>query len=215
MDEIFASSKIMAAFLFGTASVAFATIPFLIVLMAGLRSVKQSNSGGLSLVGTLASAYFVHICACLLFMTIIILLDQFSFEDSKYYSQKIFEIFWANGESAVMSVAGATEKTPEILSAYASLHMVQIVSKYFLLSTAVVAIIAGAVYGAYLGQKDTYKQASHISIALFTLVCMICMSILWIAWAKIASFAMFFPQNVNADMIGYLQNFLKQMVQIN
>lgn len=211
MDEIFASSKIMAAFLFGTASVAFATIPFLIVLIAGLRSVKQSNSGGLSLVGTLASAYFVHICACLFFMTAIILLDQFSFEGSKYYSETIFGIFWADGADAVFSAAGASEKTPEILGAYATLHMAQVVTKYLLLSTAAAVIIVGAVYGAYLGQKDTYKQASYVSVALFTVVCMICVSILWIAWAKIASFAMFFPQS--GDMITYLQDFLIKMAE--
>lgn len=213
MDEIFASSKIMAAFLFGTASVAFATIPFLIVLIAGLRSVKQSNSGGLSLVGTLASAYFVHIGACLFFMTAIILLDQFSFEGSKYYSETIFGIFWANGADAVFSAAGASEKTPEILGAYTTLHMAQIVTKYLLLSTAMAVIVSGAVYGAYLGQKDTYKQSGHIATALFTVVSMICMTMLWIAWAKIAGLAMFFPQG--GDMISYLQDLLKQMVLKN
>lgn len=212
MDEIFASSKIMAAFLFGTASMVFATIPFLIVLMAGLRSIKQNNSGGLSLIGTLASAYFVHICSCLVFMTIIILLDQFSFEGSKYYSETIFGIFWANGESAVMSATGASEKTPEILGAYVSLHMAQIITKYLLLSTMGAVIISGVVYGVYLGQKDTYKQSSHLTTSLFTVVSMICMTMLWIAWAKIASLAMFFPQAQGGDMISYLQDLLKQMV---
>ncbi|MBQ7271533.1 MAG: hypothetical protein IJR18_07595 [Campylobacter sp.] len=213
MDEIFASSKIMAAFLFGTASVAFATIPFLIVLIAGLRSVKQSNSGGLSLVGTLASAYFVHICACLFFMTAIILLDQFSFEGSKYYSETIFGIFWADGADAVFSAAGASEKTPEILGAYATLHMAQIVTKYLLVSTATAIMITGVAYGAYIGQKDTYKQTGYISMALFMVVSTICFSALWVAWAKIASFAMFFPQG--SDMVAYLQNLFRQMVLKN
>lgn len=209
MDEIFASSKLMGAVVFGTASMIFATIPFLIVLIAGIRSVKQNNSGGLSLAGTLAGAYFVHIGACLLFMTIILLLDQFSFEDTKYYSEKLFSVFWAKDESSALSLAGATEKTPEILSAYASLHMAQVVSKYVLLFSAVAVTVSAIVYGAYLGQKDTYKQAGYISIALFTIIAVICMSILWIAWAKIASFAMFFP---SGDLITYLQDFLIEMV---
>ena len=211
MDEIFAASKIMGAVTFGTASMVFATIPFLIVLVAGLRNIKHNNSGGLSMVGTLAGAYFVHICSCLIFMTIVIMFDEFSFEESKFYTQKIFGIFWAKDQASVFSAAGVSEKTTDILSAYASLHMAQVVSKYFLLSTAALVTISGAVYGAYLGGKDTYKQASYISIGLFSVVCMICMSILWIAWAKIASFAMFFPQG---DMIAYLQDFLIQMAEI-
>ena len=191
------SHLITTATVFGASALAFAIMPFAIVIIRAMAKSKDNTTSGFSIVGVILSAFFVHTVFCLMYMTVIKLLDITYLEEANYFSNKIFSIFWAKTKTEVFSLAGVSgSATIDALGAYSSLKMVQTVGKLILINIPLFVIILGASYGVLQGAKDTYKR-DYLSIISFSAISIIVVAIMYIAWAYIASEALFLPNGKN------------------
>lgn len=186
---------ITTATLFGAAALAFIMFPFLVIMIRGGFKAKENTSSGLSILGVVALAFVVHTLFCLMFISIIKILDITYLDEANFYSQKIFGIFWAEGQGAVLNLVGGGS-TSDALGAYATLHLVQAIGKNLLYNIPIVVVVVGLAYGALQANKDTYRT-DYLSVLVFSMVSFICVAIIYVTWAYIASEALFLPNKQN------------------
>lgn len=209
MNEFSAGTHLITtATTFGAGALAFAIMPFLIVILKGIFRAKDNTASGFNILGVILSAFAVHAFFCLMFISVIKVLDITYLDEANYFSNKIYSIFWAGTESEVFSLVGGG-KTADALGAYATLKLVQTLGKLILVNIPIVVFILGLFYGAYQGTKDTYKQ-DYLSIFVFTAVSAICASLIYIAWAYIASQALFLPNS--KDLFDMVAEFWKKQL---
>ncbi|EIZ7225345.1 hypothetical protein Q3S29_000065 [Campylobacter upsaliensis] len=188
-----ATQIIVTAFTFGTCALAFATLPFLFVLVNGLLKANSGNSHSSSVINVFAIAFVVHFISCIFFMLGIKMLDILNaLYQSNYLQEKIFPIFWARGESVVMNMAGASGNSVEDKGAYLQLALVQEVADWFILLMFWVVFFTATAYGTLQAKKDV-MQFNYISMFVWIGVANIVGFFAFILWAKIASLAMFIP----------------------
>ena len=89
-----ASQLIASAFTFGTASLVFATMPFLFVLLRGIFKANSGhNAHSSSILSVFAMAFSVHFVSCIGFMMLIKILDALhAVYKRNYLRNKVFEI---------------------------------------------------------------------------------------------------------------------------
>lgn len=195
MPDITGEKLITASYLFGTAGVIFATVPFLTVIVAG---IVKGNGGGnhnkpFDIMTIVAWAFIVHFVSCFLFMGLILILDNAHLDIQNYYTTKVFPIFWAKTQADVYSIAGV-QAGNDILSgvAYATLHFAQkVVVNLFLLLPIFVFVIA-MIFGIVLSNKDNYDK-NVTSYFAYTSIAFVLVSTLYLLWGYIASYSVFLP----------------------
>ncbi|MDO4671663.1 MAG: hypothetical protein Q4A76_01955, partial [Porphyromonadaceae bacterium] len=192
---------IVTAFTFGSCALAFATLPFLFVLVNGLLKANSGNSQSSSIINVFVIAFVVHFISCVFFMLGIKLLDILNaIYQSNYLQEKIFPIFWARGESVVMNLAGASGSV-EDKGAFLQLALVQEVVDWFILLMFWVVFFTATAYGTIQARKDV-MQFNVMSMLVWIGVSNVVGFFVFILWAKIASLAMFIPNG--EDILGKL-----------
>jgi len=192
MENITGSDLIVTAIVFGCASVIFATAPFVIVLIGGIRKAETAGSGEGGYITTLIWAFAVHVIACFFFMALILILDVFYGQD-RYISGKVFEIFWGagGGKGNVLGLAGASA-TNASLGAWSVLYVISTILNYIFALLPLLLIVGAASFGFKQSRKDTYNE-NILTTIVFIGVALMFATIFYIAWAKVASVAMFLP----------------------
>lgn len=188
-----ASQLIASAYTFGTAGLVFGTLPFLFILLRGIFKANSGhNTHSSSILSVFAMAFCVHFVSCIGFMLLIKILDALNaVYEENYLQGKVFGIFWARGEDAVFSLAGASGGFSD-KGLYLELHLVQSVCDWiFLLMYWAVFIVASA-YGLREAKKDT-MQSNTMQIFVWLLISNVVGIFIFYLWAKIASLAMFIP----------------------
>lgn len=186
---------ISTATVFGACALAFAMLPFGVVMIRGLMKAKDNTTSGFSILNVVLLAFVVHFVFCMLFITVIKILDVTNLNEANFYSQKIFKIFWANSRGAVLALVGGGA-TNDALGAYSTLLMVQTVGRIVFYNMPFLVLIVGFGYGAMQAVKDNYKQ-DYLTVLSFSVISFICVSIIYIVWAYIASEALFIPDKKN------------------
>ena len=188
-----ASQLIASAFIFGTASLVFATMPFLFVLLRGIFKANSGhNAHSSSILSVFAMAFSVHFVSCIGFMMLIKILDALNaVYKSNYLQNKIFGIFWARGEDAVFSLSGA-EGGFEDKGLYLQLHLVQSVCDWMFLLMYWVVFIVACAYGLRESKKDV-MHSNVMQMFVWLLIANVVGAFIFYLWAKIASLAMFIP----------------------
>ena len=204
-----ATQLIATAFTFGAGAFAFATLPFIFVLINGLLKTNNPNTPNTSLLSTFFLAFSVHFLACVFFMLGIKLLDILSaIYETNYLQSKIFGIFWTRGEDAVLSLTGASGSV-EDKGAYLQLRLVQgIVDWIFLLMCPLVVITATS-YGLIQSRKDA-MQVNVMDMFIWIIISNFVGFFVFVLWAKIASLAMFIP---NGDIISKIIQMYKEIME--
>lgn len=188
-----ATQLIVTAFTFGISSLAFATLPFLFVLVNGLLKANSGNSQSSSIINVFVIAFGVHFLSCVFFMLGIKMLDILNaLYQSNYLQGKIFPIFWARGESAVMNLAGASGNSIEDKGAYLQLALVQEVVDWFILLMFWVVFFTATAYGTIQARKDV-THFNYVSMFVWITLSNVVGFFVFILWAKLASLAMFIP----------------------
>lgn len=202
---------IVTAFTFGSCALAFATLPFLFVLVNGLLKANSGNSQSSSIINVFVIAFVVHFISCVFFMLGIKLLDILNaIYQSNYLQEKIFPIFWARGESVVMNLAGASGSV-EDKGAFLQLALVQEVVDWFILLMFWVVFFTATAYGTIQARKDV-MQFNVMSMLVWIGVSNVVGFFVFILWAKIASLAMFIPNG--EDILGKLYEGYKKMLSL-
>lgn len=202
---------IVTAFTFGSCALAFATLPFLFVLVNGLLKANSGNSQSSSIINVFVIAFVVHFISCVFFMLGIKLLDILNaIYQSNYLQEKIFPIFWARGESVVMNLAGASGSV-EDKGAFLQLALVQEVVDWFILLMFWVVFFTATAYGTIQARKDV-MQFNVMSMLVWISVSNVVGFFVFILWAKIASLAMFIPNG--EDILGKLYEGYKKMLSL-
>ncbi|TNB59008.1 hypothetical protein FDR72_08995 [Campylobacter helveticus] len=206
-----ATQTIVTAFTFGTCALAFATLPFLFVLVNGLLKANSGNTQSSSIINVFVIAFGVHFISCIFFMLGIKLLDILNaIYEANYLQEKIFPIFWARGESAVMNLAGASGNSVEDKGAYLQLALVQEVTDWFILLMFWVVFFTATAYGSIQAKKDV-MHFNYISMLVWVGIANVVGFFVFILWAKIASLAMFIPngEDILMKLWEAYQNLLK------
>ncbi|WP_416860871.1 hypothetical protein [Helicobacter ganmani] len=200
-----ASQLIASAFTFGTASLVFATMPFLFVLLRGIFKANSGhNAHSSSILSVFAMAFSVHFVSCIGFMLLIKILDALNaVYESNYLQNKIFGIFWARGEDKVFSLSGASGGF-EDKGLYLQLHLVQSICDWMFLLMYWVVFIVACAYGLRESKKDV-MQSNAMQMFVWILIANVVGAFIFYLWAKIASLAMFIPDGdiVNRIIEGY------------
>ncbi|CAD7289500.1 hypothetical protein LMG7974_01577 [Campylobacter majalis] len=185
---------IATAFTFGTAGFAFASLPFLFVLVGGLIKANSGhNTHSSNITGVMFLAFLVHLCSCVFFMVCIKLLDILGAlgKGVNYFSSKIFKIFWTRGESSVFSLAGASGSI-EDKGAYLQLFMVQTIIDWVIILTPIMVFFTAFAYGM-MGAKKDQIHTNVLQIITWCAVANIFGYFVYFLWSYIASLALFIP----------------------
>lgn len=203
---------IATAFTFGTASLVFATLPFLFILARGLyKANSQSNAHSSSVVSVFTIGFVIHFLSCVGFMVAIKCLDVLNALNNPYLLQnKIFGIFWARSEDQVFSLSGASGSV-EDKGAYLQLHLVQIVSDWLFICMPLLVFIVAITYGSIQAKKDV-ANFNLVSMLIWCIISIITSVFIFYLWAKIATFALFIPNG--EDVVGKIIELYRQMLEI-
>lgn len=203
-----ASQLIASAYTFGTAGLVFATMPFLFVLLRGIFKANSGhNSHSSSILSVFAMAFSVHFISCIGFMLLIKILDILNaVYEKNYLQEKVFGIFWAKGEDAVYSLAGAEGKFTD-KGLYLELHLVQMICDWMFYLIYWVVFIVACAYGLREAKKDV-MQSNTMQIFVWILISNVVGIFIFYLWAKIASFAMFIP---DGDIVSKIINKYKSL----
>lgn len=194
MESITGIKLISAATVFGTAAIVFTSVPFLLVILSGMLKSKDRSTGGANFLGITLLAYFVHAISTICFVATMHVLDIFSrSKDANYFTNLLFEIFWAKDQSAVFSAAKVTETSSnEALGAYTTLITVRAAADLLYMALPVVVIMGAIAYGVGLSTKDTYRQ-DYLTVIIYAGVSMISAMLLYTLWIQIANVGLFLP----------------------
>lgn len=206
------AQKIATAFTFGMTGVAFTILPFLFVCLTGyFRAKSGHNAQSISMTSTFGFAFIVHTFACVLFTLGIKCLDILSkiANESDYFSNKIFSIFWARSESAVYSLAGASG-TIEDRGAYLELFIVQTAVDWLFIFLPILSFMTGFGY-AMIELKQNRVEFNALSAISWSIGAGIISSLIYFAWAKIASIALFIP---NSDILEFTKKLFDEILTI-
>ncbi|OCS21976.1 hypothetical protein CFVI97532_06970 [Campylobacter fetus subsp. venerealis cfvi97/532] len=185
---------IATAFTFGTAGFAFATLPFLFVLVNGLIKANSGhNTHSSSVVGVMFLSFAIHLCSCISFLVGIKLLDILGAlgNGNNYFSEKIFSIFWARGEGTVFSLAGANGSV-EDKGAYLQLFIVQTAVDWAIILMPIIVFMTAFSYGM-IGAKKDQMHTNVLQIVTWCAIANIIGYFVYFLWANIASLALFIP----------------------
>ncbi len=198
-DQIVAS-----AYVFGGASLAFATIPFSFVILKAWIDSKKPDVLPSSVFGVIILAFAVHFISCISFMTLIKVLDTVSSIYGKnYFQTKVFPMFWADAKAS--AIAANEIKA----GAYLILYSVQVIRDWVFLLMPPAVLSLGAAFGTLQAKKDTYRQnGDFLNTGCWAIGSMIMAAFLFILWSKIADIAMFNP----SDTISWIQDKYTQMI---
>ncbi|QKG30293.1 hypothetical protein [Campylobacter sp. RM16187] len=185
---------IATAFTFGTAGFAFATLPFLFVLVNGMIKANSGhNAHSSNFTGVISFAFLVHLCSCVFFMIAIKLLDILGAlgKGTDYFSNKVFTLFWTRGESAVFSLAGASGSV-EDRGAYLQLFVVQTIVDWVIILMPIVVFFTAFAYGM-AGAKKDQMHTNVLQIITWCAIANIMGYFAYFLWSNIASLALFIP----------------------
>jgi hypothetical protein len=210
MNEVVSAKLITTATVFGSAAIACAVLPFMLVLISGIIKANQPGSTGNSYISILGLAFIAHIISCYFFMGTIYVLDVVNrLHEENYYTQKVFGLFWTSGKSAVLQAAGGGE-TIENAGAYTVLHTIQIMSEILFAIMPIIVLISSFAYGAGLANKDTYRQ-DNLTVLVYAAISGVIGSTVYTAWAYIASLALFIPEG---DLFTLITDFWKESFSV-
>lgn len=185
---------ILTAFTFGLASIVIATLPFIFTILNGSMKAKNGNTPSSSVISVFCLAFFIHTICCILFILGIKLLDILnSLESNNFFANKIFPIFWARGENAVFNLAGGSGSFDE-KGAYLQLFLVQTITDWLIVAMPLIVFMVSSVYGAIQSRKDT-ANTDLVNLFVWIFISNIVGFFAFFAWAKIASLALFIPEN--------------------
>lgn len=211
MSDIAGAKLITAAYLFGLAGIGFCLLPFLGVVIKGImkgNSGSHNSRKGGDIISVVGWAFIIHTIAAMLFMGLILLLDEVNIDTPNYYTTKVFPIFWADTQAEVYSLAGVTTSDTESEIAYSTLHLIQTGVRLFLTFLPFIVGFLGAVYGFLLSSKDTYNS-NYLSMFTYTVISFISVILLYLFWAKISSFALFIPGG--SDLVTMIADIWKNL----
>lgn len=211
MSDIAGAKLITAAYLFGLAGIGFCLLPFLGVVIKGIikgNSGSHNSRKGGDIISVVGWAFIIHTIAAMLFMGLILLLDEVNIDTPNYYTTKVFPIFWADTQADVFSLAGVTTSDTESEIAYSTLHLIQTGVRLFLTFLPFIVGFLGAVYGFLLSSKDTYNS-NYLSMFTYTVISFISVILLYLFWAKISSFALFIPGG--SDLVTMIADIWKNL----
>lgn len=199
MIEISGSKLITQATVFGTLAVLFVTVPFLYVMIAGIVKINQNTSTE-TIVSVIIKSLGTHFIACVVIIGLILSLDILNPSETNYFSKKIFEIFWSgNDKSAVFGLVGGGSSN-ELKGAYAILHLVITIVDFMFALAPIFVFVFAISYGLKVAKKDTYKD-SYVGMATWSVISIICCSFLYLIWSKIATLALFLPNQTLYERI--------------
>lgn len=208
MTDVTGAKLITQASVFGGAAVVFSIVPFAFVIVTGIMKSEQHTSGGSTILGVIIKALVVHIVSCVAFIASVYALDQLNPNQSGYFSQKVFQVFWNGGnQGAVMGLVGGGNSS-EAMGSYVILHLVYVVTEFAHALSPLITFILAIAYGVMLAKKDSYKE-SYAELASWCIISTICCAVLYIAWAHIASPALFLPEGNLFDRIA---NFYREVL---
>ena len=201
MESITGIKLISAATVFGTAAVIFTTVPFILVLLRGVVRARDRSTGGGNFLGVVLLAFVIHAVCTICFMGTMMVLDELNMDLSgkseKYYTDKLFKIFWAKDAMTALGIAEVTDKTSnEAKGVATTLTTVTTAANLFYLAIPLIVILSSCAYGIGLATKDTYRQ-DYLTVIIYAGVSMAAAMTLYIAWAYIASEGLFLPNNDN------------------
>lgn len=187
------ANLIATAYVFGGASIVFATMPFMFAILKGILKANQ-NQHSASIGKSISIAYLVHIFSCIFFVLMIKLLDKLNQLSSDYTIEgKIFEIFWTRGKSEIFALAGASGSVEEE-GAYLTLYAIQLIFDLGILFMPIILLILAFTYALLQTKKDSY-QNNYTGFASWLAISLIVVILLYLLWAKIAGVAMFMPSS--------------------
>ncbi|EJP2870311.1 hypothetical protein QTF06_001502 [Campylobacter jejuni] len=199
---------ITTAFVFGLAALAFSTAPFLFTLSNGILKARNGNTSSSSIISVFCIAFILHTASCIFFILGIKLLDILNnLYESNYYTNKIFPIFWARGESEVFQLAGASGSLEE-KGAYLQLFALQTIVDWIIIIIPILIFITASTYGAIQARKDT-MHTDYLSFFIWMGISNIIAFFLFFIWAKIASLALFIPNG--SDLISKMFEMYKNL----
>jgi hypothetical protein len=211
MSDIAGAKLITAAYLFGLAGIGFCLLPFLGVIVKGIikgnGGSHNSKQGG-DIVNIIGWAFIIHTIAAMLFMGLILILDEVNIDTVNYYTTKVFPIFWADTQAEVYNLAGVTTSDTESEIAYTTLNIIQTGVRLFLTFLPFIIGFLGVVYGFLLASKDTYNS-NYLSMFVYTVISFIAAMLLYLFWAKISSFALFIPGG--SDLVTIIADIWKDL----
>lgn len=201
---------IASAYVFGCSALAFATLPFLFMVLRALMKSGENSTSSVDIIGVFAFAFLVHFTSCVFFIMLIKVIDlQNLTYGSNYLQDKVFPLFWTEGKDAVLSAAGAGDGSIAEGS-YSILYVVQKIRWWSFILMPIVVLFLGISYGVYQMKKDTFKQSGdYASTLLWTIGSAVIAEFLFILWAKIASFALFIP---DGDIISKINEAYQQIL---
>ncbi len=216
IPDITGEKLITAAYLFGSAGVIFATLPFIGVIIAGIVKANQggNHNKSIDILTVVAWAFVVHAVSSFLYMGLILVLDYLHLDTPNFYTTKVFPIFWAETQAQVYSLAGVSGGDGEdILSgvAYATLHLAQVVTINFFLIMPLAVFVLALFYGAVLSSRDSYDN-NVMSFLAYSSIAFISVTLMYFFWAYIGSFAMFMPNGM--DIIGLVNKIYSELLKV-
>lgn len=189
MGDASGANLIASAYVFGGASIIFASMPFIFTIIKGVINANR-NQHSASIFKTIGIAYFVHIFSCIFFMLMIKLLDKLNNLQASFTIEKdIFAIFWSRSKNEIFSLAKASGSV-EDESAYLTLFSIQLGFDLAILIVPFLLIILAFSYALLQAKKDSY-QYNYTGVLSWIIISVISVIFLYILWAKIASIAMF------------------------
>lgn len=181
-----------SAYVFGSAGLVFALLPFLFMVLRGIMKANDHNTRHTSIFGVFAFAFVVHIVSCIFFMTSMKILNLTApMKEKDYFTGKVFGVFWAKDKDSAFSLAGASSGA-EADGAYAILYSVQLVRDFSFIVLPIFCVFLGFAYGFLQSKKDVYKT-DVIKSVVWSAVGACVAFILFMVWAKIANLTMFLP----------------------
>lgn len=213
---------IASAYTFGAAALAFASLPFLFCILRALMKANEPSSNPGGIFGTFLFAFAVHFVSCIMFMGAILILDMqtaLNEDDARYFTNKVFPLFWNEDVESIKQVAGLKEDNIVASGSVSILVMVQTIRKWIFLLLPIFVLFLGVAYGVYMLKKDTYKQnGDYITLAFWTMGSSIVAFILFLLWCKIADFALFIngaDDRKFTSIEGYIIGLWEDVLQIS
>lgn len=208
MIDITGAKLITAASIFGGGAVIFTLAPFLFVIIHGIIRSNQQVTGGQTILSIILKALIVHLVSCVAFIASIYALDVLDPNNTKLFSKKIFEIFWAgNNQGEVFALVGGNN-SDEVMGAYVILHLLSVIVQLAYAVSPIAVFILAIAYGVGLAKKDTYKD-SYVGVVSWSIISLICCSMLYIAWAYLATPALFLP---SGNLFDKISSFYKEIL---
>lgn len=195
MDSITGIKLISAATVFGTAAVIFTSVPFVLVILRGIVRSKDRSTGGGNFLSVVLLAFVIHAVCTICFVATMYVLDGLNsgYSSKNYYTDTLFNIFWAEDSGSVFSEAGVKDTSqPEAKAAYTTLSTVKTFANLFYTALPLIVILGAMAYGVSLATKDTYRQ-DYLTVIIYSGISMTAAMVLYIAWAFIANQGLFLP----------------------